>query len=250
MKKWIGEQLPILWRSLVWLRWRTYWWYRNRILKTFRRWAGGVKAKRAAETSFWRERYANLTAGCVSQQDKDQACLQRIWDEVFPRYQKFLFVQPDSFAGLKVVDVGCGPTSGLYGFQDCEKYAVDHLLDEYREIGYPLDQHNMIYRNARLEKTGLQTGEFDRVLCVNALDHVDHVRQCVREISRLLKPGGEFLAQIGFHDKPTPTEPHVMRHDQLLKWARKEGMRPLEIRMIDQSEYLGEYRYFYRMMKD
>ena len=151
---------------------------------------------------------------------------------------------------MKVVDVGCGPTCGLIGFEDCEKYGVDHLVDAYKEIGLPLDQNGFHYRNARLEETGLPTGEFDRVLCVNALDHVDNVKQCVREISRLLKPGGEFLAQIGFHDKPTPTEPHVMRHDQLLNWARKQGIRPLEIRMIDKSSYLGEYRYFYRMVKD
>lgn len=110
-------------------------------------------------------------------------------------------------------------------------------------------EHGVTYCNARLEDTGLPTGEFDRVLCVNALDHVDNLKKSVVEISRLLKPGGEFLAQIGFHDMPTPTEPIVMRHDVLLRHAYKNGLQPLEIRLVDQSAYLNEYRYFYRLLK-
>jgi SAM-dependent methyltransferase len=251
MKKLLARLFPRLWSVLVAIRWNAFaalqqfarpdWWRRH---------LQPTRYKRDAETAFWRGIYRNVTAGCRTPDECIAACIRNSHEDGFVRYQRMLGVGPDSFAGLRVVDVGCGPTSGLIGFTGCEKFGVDHLVDAYREIGFPLDRHGIAYRNARLEATGLPGGSFDRVLCVNALDHVDDLYRSMREIARLLKRGGLFLAQIGFHDKPSPTEPHVIRHDELLRMARQLGLRPLEIRFVDQSSYLDERRYFYKLVKD
>lgn len=56
------------------------------------------------------------------------------------------------FQGKKVLDLGCAPYGGLIDFADCGKYGVDHLADEYKKIGYPLDKHGINYYQAKSEK--------------------------------------------------------------------------------------------------
>ncbi|MDD4735004.1 MAG: class I SAM-dependent methyltransferase [Kiritimatiellae bacterium] len=209
----------------------------------------GYRIKLREESNFWQGLYNEIIKNCSTPEERRVALLRNCYDDSFERYKRFLNVRDDSFTGMKVLDVGCGPTCGLIGFKNCEKYGLDHLLDVYRMIGFPLNEHGVTYINARGEDTGLPEGEFDRILCVNALDHVDNLKKCIREFSRLLKNGGELLAQIGFHEKPTETEPIVMRHDVLLRYARINGLQPLEIKLVDQSSYLNEYRYYYRFRK-
>jgi ubiquinone/menaquinone biosynthesis C-methylase UbiE len=46
-------------------------------------------------------------------------------------------------------------------------------------------------------------GSFDLVICDNVLEHVEHPAQVLREVVRVLKPGGGFLAK-------TPNRNHYM----------------------------------------
>lgn len=208
--------------------------------------SGAIKKK--AELDYWRALVADLTKDCREATQKQEKLLNVCWEITYPRYLKDLFLNEDSFKGKKVLDVGCGPHGGLIGFKNCEKYAADHLIDEYKKLGYPLEKHGIRYFCARSEKLPFEDGFFDVVTCVNALDHVDSLENTLREIARVLKNKGKFIGQINFHPNPTETEPIVMDHAKLIGLLLRSRLI-LEKRVF-QCRLNQEDRYYYECEKD
>jgi ubiquinone/menaquinone biosynthesis C-methylase UbiE len=169
------------------------------------------------------------------------------YEVTYPRYKKDLNLEEDSFIGKRVLDLGCGPHGGLIGFKDCAKYGVDHLLDEYLKIGYPLDKHGIKYYHAKSERLPFLSFCFDVVICVNALDHVDSLKKTIMEISRVLKKRGKFIGQINFRDKPTITEPIVLTHKKLIRMLLKNNL--ILLKRIFQYHIDHEDRYYYECEK-
>lgn len=111
---------------LVFMRWAPYWFFKNRIKKPLRRVFHGHQIKIREESSFWLSVHDEIVKGCSTPEERLNAHVKNCYEDSFERYKPFLNVEADSFVGMKVVDVGCGPTCGLIGFKDCEKYGVDH----------------------------------------------------------------------------------------------------------------------------
>jgi SAM-dependent methyltransferase len=99
----------------------------------------------------------------------------------------------------KTLDAGCGkkPYKRLF---DCGEYvgldfegAHDHSNEE---IDVLYDGHTFPFAN----------GEFDSVVCTQALEHVNNPARFVGEIHRVLKSGGILLLSVPFiwgeHEKP------------------------------------------------
>jgi ubiquinone/menaquinone biosynthesis C-methylase UbiE len=149
---------------------------------------------------------------------------------------------------MKVLYVGCGPNGGLIGFENCDKHGIDHLCDEYVKIGYPLHEHNIKYVNGKSESLPYDSDFFDAVVCVNALDHVDSLDASVGQISRVLKKGGQFLAQLNFRTKPTVCEPIVFDHNSLKTLFENHSMRIEEVK-FQYSQSKSEDRYYYKVRK-
>src|SRR3990172_12850987 len=94
--------------------------------------------------------------------------------------------------GDKVLDLGCGP--GIW---------LDRLSQQYGIAGTGLDVSMNSLKEARrsaLEACGvlcgdaarvpLASGIFDLVMSLDTLEHVADQRACLREMTRLLRPGG------------------------------------------------------------
>lgn len=205
--------------------------------------------KADAELQFWVEMVRELTASCNTETEKRGALLRVCHEMTFPRYKRDLYVTDNSFAGKRILDVGCGPHCGIIGFTGSEKYGVDHLIEDYKRIGYPLDDHGVQYRNAKSEDIPFNDNFFDVVLCVNALDHVDNLNQTISEITRALKPGGSFLAQLNFHTTPTPTEPICLTHSQLACLFEEHGLQIGSIKYQYTLDDGHEDRYYYEAWK-
>lgn len=174
------------------------------------------RRKKQAELNYWANLVDDLTKDCKDLSEKEEKLMEVCHEITYLRYKKDLYLEDNSFKGKKVLDIGCGPHGGLIGFTDCDKYGVDHLIEEYKKIGYPLDKHGIIYYQATSEKLPFPDSYFDVVVCVNALDHFDSLKETIKEISRVLKKRGKFIGQINFHIKSTVTEPIVLDHKMLI----------------------------------
>ncbi len=199
------------------------------------------------ELNYWKELVNDLTRMCSSEAEKHDVLLRICHERTFERYKHDLYLNDDSFVEKRILDLACGPHCGIIGFQGAEKYGVDHLIDEYRKIGYPLDEHGVEYCNAKSEKLPYPNDFFDAVLCVNALDHVDDVSDSLREISRVLKPNGRFLAQINLHKTPSLCEPNCLTHEFLARELDKNEFHIGNIKY--QLSIDDEDRYFYESCK-
>jgi SAM-dependent methyltransferase len=147
-------------------------------------------------------------------------------------YLKDLHLRSDSFRGLSVADIGSGPFPTLLVFQDCDRYCIDHLIDEYLELGYPLSlfQSDVHFLHGKSERIPVSDMFFDAVVSRNALDHVDDFQGTAREIKRVLKPGGVLHILVNYH-LPTPTEPHTLNDSAIL-----ENFDGLNLRKLSESQ--------------
>lgn len=121
-------------------------------------------------------------------------------------------LEPSYFAEKKVLDIGCGPRGSLEWAPDTSIcYGLDPLADQYLKLNK--GRHRMTYVNAPAEAIPFASDYFDMVSSLNSLDHVDDLEQVLKEVHRVLKPGGDFLLLADVHDKPALCEPVVLGWD-------------------------------------
>ena len=210
---------------------------------------GLVAAKRRAELDYWRNLSQEISRDSSTAEQKRQALLQVCWDFASPRYRQALYLGEKDFEGLRILDLGCGPHCGTIGFSGCSKVGADPLMIEYLGLGYPLATHGVSYAQCTGELLPFRDAAFHAVLCVNALDHVDDLSATIREIARVLVPGGRFLGQLNFHPGGRPAEPVALTHNGALKLFFDSGLRLVKI--LDQGfvPEAGERRYYYELYR-
>lgn len=205
--------------------------------------------KQQAELDYWIDLSRELTKDCATDVQKRDALLKVCYEKAFPRYKESLGVEDDSFVGKRILDVGCGPHCGIIGFGGCEKYGVDHLVDAYMEIGYPLSDHGVGYSNCKSEDMPFDNDFFDVAICVNALDHVDDLEKTIREIARVLKTGGRLIGQFNFRESPTRTKPICFNHETLSEICETNQLRLRKVVYQYRMPKTKEERYYYEFEK-
>jgi ubiquinone/menaquinone biosynthesis C-methylase UbiE len=133
------------------------------------------------------------------------------WLEVFQKrkYLADLRLQPESFSGLRLLDVGCGPFPNTLVFHNCERHGIDPLCQKYSQAGFPImewSKAGYMFHCASAEKMLFADAFFDAVISVNAIDHVDDFAMAALEIKRILKPDGLFCMHVHYH-KASACEP-------------------------------------------
>lgn len=122
------------------------------------------------------------------------------------------------FTGKRILDIGCGPRGSLeWAVMTAERVGLDPLADQYRKLG--ADRHQMQYVAAPSESIPFPNNHFDVVMSFNSLDHVADLEQTVREIVRVVKPGGLFLLLTDVNHCATPCEPIEFSWDITEKFA-------------------------------
>lgn len=109
----------------------------------------------------------------------------KYFDRAIPRWE-----------GLRVLDVGCGGgfTCEFLAHQQAQVWGLDQsaqciaAAQAHAEAGgLPIT-----YRCGIAEELPFEAVAFDVVVCVDVLEHVADPLQAVKEISRVLRPGGLF----------------------------------------------------------
>jgi SAM-dependent methyltransferase len=96
---------------------------------------------------------------------------------------RWLEEQGRAAAGLRVLDVGCGEKPYLPYFASAGEY-----------VGVDIDEGSQADLIGPVERLPVDDASFDLVLCVQVLEHVDDPAAAVRELHRVVRPGGRVLA--------------------------------------------------------
>jgi ubiquinone/menaquinone biosynthesis C-methylase UbiE len=164
------------------------------------------QTKEDAELAYWRERRSEqgpLETGAP------------LYRRVFVDH----FGLDDSFyEGKRLLDIGCGPRGSLtWAGTARERVGLDPLVSKYGELQQ--GDHRMTYVEAGAEAIPFEDGHFDVVSTINSLDHVEDVDAAISEITRVTRSGGALLLLVDVGHQPTPTEPHELGWDLVVRFA-------------------------------
>ena len=204
------------------------------------RWLPGsnysVAYKHESELAFWRNYVAQ--AGTAPETDYYRQFMMRMGNITAQSF----------FDGKVCLDIGCGPKGSLTWLTNARAaIGLDPLAESYCEFG--IANHRMLYLVSAAEHVPLLSSSVDVVFSMNSLDHVDELKQVCREIRRVLKPGGHFIASLNLDEPRTATEPWTLTEELLHKllfagWEKQY----YEIRPrlpADGNEYFAPYKYFF-----
>ena len=216
-------------------------------------------SKQDAEAYFWRKEISRIQDwfnGTISlyntppptpaqkvkaSNPKDASILtwHRVHQEV--KYLKDLELPPYAFQGMSLLDVGSGPMPSATCFCSAKLYCLEPLLPNYMEVGFPLHVYSSVhFVNGMSEAIPVPNAFFDAVISVNAIDHVDDIRQTALEIKRVMKPRALLRMHVHYHS-PTRCEPIELNDAffrELFGWVG--NLRKLKASKKNHSTTLGK----------
>lgn len=138
--------------------------------------------------------------------------------------------------GAKVLEVGCGAGRQARTLKKLRPNLEIHGCDlSQRAIDEAKSYNDGVeYRVANASRLPYEDASFEAVMLFDVLEHVPDVESVVREIARVLKPGGLFHGFI-----PIEGQPHTLfyrlRHSQRLPIARWKKERIGHIQQLTDS---------------
>ena len=100
-------------------------------------------------------------------------------------------------SGDKILDLGSG--TGYFSEKICEENAAAFCLDIALDNLLSIKKRkngNLFLINSEVEKLPLKNGSFDKVLCSEVLEHIQEDKKALKEIVRILRPGGVFVITV------------------------------------------------------
>jgi len=104
--------------------------------------------------------------------------------------KRFVLKQLENFQG-SLLDIGCNKGIYLREYKKGIGVGVDISLNVLKKARKELVNGRLVLGDA--EDLGFRNESFHNVLCSEVLEHVLHPDRVMREISRVLKPGGKAL---------------------------------------------------------
>ncbi len=187
--------------------------------------APAVAVKESHELDYWKR-----------QKEREGTLANRHYEYY---YTTHFGLSHEFYRGKRVLDLGCGPRGSLeWADMTRERVGLDPLADEYLKLG--ADRHQMRYVAAPSEAIPFPDGHFDVVTSFNSLDHVADLDQTIREIMRVVKPGGLFLLLTDVNHQATPCEPIEFSWDVTRKFTDQFDL--LEQRQFEKPAHGGLYQ--------
>jgi SAM-dependent methyltransferase len=95
-------------------------------------------------------------------------------------------------AGAHVLDAGCGTGETLAGLDHLERDGVD-IIPDYRDA---VTANGLFAEVGDLEALPYLPSAFEAVVCTDVLEHVLDLNAAVRELLRVLRPGGVLIIRV------------------------------------------------------
>jgi 2-polyprenyl-3-methyl-5-hydroxy-6-metoxy-1,4-benzoquinol methylase len=144
-----------------------------------------------------------------------------------------------------VLDAGCGIGIFLQGYSDryglsgcgvdidCSRVAIAKKVNGF------LEQNNL-FKVSRLEKLNLGTRKFDKIICVDVLEHIKEDSLALKNMNRCLKSGGTMIVtvpmspyEVNTYQRPIEKFGHVRRgysYRELVKLAKAAGFTKIKVK--------------------
>lgn len=148
----------------------------------------------------------------------------------------------DWCAGRSVVEIGPGPYPACAAAKRGWKRAaaVDPIARGYFEEGLvPPSAQHIVFVQAPGEKIPLPSASADVVICENCLDHVGDPAAVVREIERLLMPGGYLWFFVDLSEHVDHMHPHKMNEQRVRELL--SGLVPVRVEVSDHRAHPKAY---------
>lgn len=127
-----------------------------------------------------------------------------------------------------IVEVGGGPFPGVSLLTPKRAIAADPLADAYVTAGLvPARASRVVHVAAAAERLPLAMNSADLVICENCLDHVEDPALAMREMSRLLVPGGLVWLLVDLMEYRDELHPNPMSHQRLAAILAGAGVEVL-----------------------
>ena len=154
----------------------------------------------------------------------------------------------------KLLDAGCG--IGIYIHDYSVKYGLNGCgvdIDRSRiaiakKVNQFLKQNNL-FKVSRLEKLNLGRKKFDKIICVDVLEHIKDDALAIKNVGQYLKPGGMMLVtvpisplKINYSQKPKEKYGHVRKgysYNELTAIAKSAGFTKIKI-----TTYYRSFSYY------
>lgn len=142
----------------------------------------------------------------------------------------------DGTAPQRILSVGCGPAEGL-------QWLTSFANPGGKVVGLDVEplharsSENIQFVVGSLECAPLEDRSFDAVLALDVLEHLDDDGAGLREVARLLKPGGLLLITV-------PGMPSLWGGQDLISEHRRRYTKR-SLRRLFESSGLSDYRITY-----
>jgi SAM-dependent methyltransferase len=134
------------------------------------------------------------SARVVGREDEYVTAMRARSAHVRARLEAFRPIEPDA----RVLEVGSGAHGLVFYFGTRHAVGVDPLACEYAKL-FPAWQRRARTIAAAGERLPFADSSFDLVLCDNVVDHAEGPAEIVREMARVLAPGGLLYFTVNFH---------------------------------------------------
>jgi SAM-dependent methyltransferase len=151
-----------------------------------------MRARRALERQLAYQRAK--AAHAVGREGEYVAAMRARSAHVRARLEEFRPVA----ANARVLEVGSGAHGLVFYFGTTRGVGVDPLACEYAAL-FPAWQRRARTIAAEGERLPFADSSFDLVLCDNVVDHAEDPAGIVRELARVLAPGGIVYFTVNFH---------------------------------------------------
>ena len=108
-----------------------------------------------------------------------------------PEFIRYFSSLLDRFPGSRYLEIGCGEGILLATRRNAQKFAVDLSAAAIGKASARADAH---FSLALAERLPFPADYFDLVTSVGVMDHFLDIGQALREIRRILKPGGRYVS--------------------------------------------------------
>lgn len=94
----------------------------------------------------------------------------------------------------KILQIGCGPADLINFLNFGKKYAIDPLINYYRENGLLLENSEVNYYNRMAEEMEFEDNFFDVIICHNSIDHMQDPKKAINNMKTKLKKNGILIS--------------------------------------------------------